>query len=173
MTEDELKDVCPACGVPAKAFEPYKSRVSEEREKMLSLHMHPIMVHFPQAFVVLALFFDILALFVRGDLYPTIVAGIQINTVFLPLGVIASIAVGLYDGKLRFKSVKTPVLKIKMKLGILYTVLSVIAAIIVLTMPLTTGVILVLIVLTFASMILAIVLGKMGSRLMNAAMGGK
>lgn len=172
MEADQLKDVCPACGVSAKVFEPYTSKISEQREKMISMHLHPIMVHFPQAFVVLALFFDVAALFLKGPLYEIAIAGIKINTVFLPLGVLAGALLGIYDGKLRFKRTNTPVLKFKIKLAILFQLLSVAAALIVLLQPLTRGVILLLIALTFVALVIAMVLGKTGSKLMGAAMKG-
>ncbi|MCK7505218.1 MAG: hypothetical protein MZV70_14775 [Desulfobacterales bacterium] len=48
--QGNIKDVCPACGVPAKMFEPYTNPVSLKRRKILDLHTHPVLVHFPQAF---------------------------------------------------------------------------------------------------------------------------
>ncbi|MCI0523539.1 MAG: hypothetical protein L0Y37_07800, partial [Bacteroidales bacterium] len=53
MEAGKLKDVCPACGMPAKAFEPYRERVALNRLFVLSLDMHPIAIHLSQTFVIL------------------------------------------------------------------------------------------------------------------------
>ncbi len=45
---DKIKEVCPACGVPAKMFAPFNSPISLKRRRILDLHTHPVMVHFPQ-----------------------------------------------------------------------------------------------------------------------------
>ncbi len=57
--ESKLGDRCPACGAPRAVFEPYTDRISGRRRKILDLHLHLIVIHFPQAFsaAVLALAF--------------------------------------------------------------------------------------------------------------------
>ena len=56
MKESELHKVgvCPACGMPAGAFEPYRERVSDYRKLILDLDIHPIAIHLSQTFVGLA-----------------------------------------------------------------------------------------------------------------------
>ena len=44
----KVGEICPACGVPAKMFEPYDDKVSEARRRMIDLHIHPVIVHSPR-----------------------------------------------------------------------------------------------------------------------------
>ena len=63
IKEQDLGQVCPACGMPKSAFEPYKENISPKRKFILGLDLHPIAVHFPQAFATilpLILIFNIL-----------------------------------------------------------------------------------------------------------------
>ncbi len=53
MVESDLKDRCPACGLPKTVFEPYVSNISSRRKFIIDQHIHPIVVHFPQVFVML------------------------------------------------------------------------------------------------------------------------
>ena len=52
MEADKLGDVCPACGLPRKVFEPYRERVSRNRLILLNLDLHPIAIHLSQALVI-------------------------------------------------------------------------------------------------------------------------
>jgi rubredoxin len=45
MEADKLKDVCPACGMSSRVFEPYRERVALNRLFILSLDLHPIAIH--------------------------------------------------------------------------------------------------------------------------------
>ena len=49
---DKLGDVCPACGMPRKVFEPYRERVSRNRLILLNFDLHPIAIHLSQALVI-------------------------------------------------------------------------------------------------------------------------
>ena len=57
-----LKNVCPACGVDKKFFEPLNDNISPLRRKILELHLHPIVVHFSVA-ISIFLFFAVLTSF--------------------------------------------------------------------------------------------------------------
>ena len=74
MEKGKLHDVCPACGVPAKMFEPYAERLSPRRRLILSLDLHPITVHFTQAFAITLPLLCLAALLVTGLLRATIAA---------------------------------------------------------------------------------------------------
>ena len=52
MEAGKLGDVCPACGLPRKVFEPYRERVSINRLRLLNLDLHPIVIHLSQAMVI-------------------------------------------------------------------------------------------------------------------------
>jgi len=121
MDASALKELCPACGVPASQLEAYDDRVKEGRRRLLDLHIHPVIVHAPQAFALALIILPpvILALG-RGE-----VAGLCRDTarvlgVALPFTVLAAFLSGLFDGKLRFRKTNTPLLMLKKILGLLF-----------------------------------------------------
>jgi uncharacterized membrane protein/rubredoxin len=115
--EGSVRDKCPACGVPAKMFEPYIDPVSEKRRKMLDIHIHPVMVHFPQASAFSLFMLALLAFFAPPAIKIALVDTIKVISFFLPLFIIMAFLTGLFDGKIRFRRVTTPFLKIKMMIG--------------------------------------------------------
>lgn len=116
IEEGRLGDVCPACGVPRNAFQPYKETVSDRRLRILNLHLHPIMVHFPQAFTGIIPVLLILSVFFY-QAYDEFLSTARVLAFFLPLTVLASIASGMIDGRVRFKKLTTPYLVKKILLG--------------------------------------------------------
>ena len=118
-------DVCPACGVPARMFEPYTDPVSEKRRRILDLHIHPVMVHFPQAS---AFSLPVLALAAFASppaVKSALLDAIKVISLFLPFLVVIAFAAGIEDGILRFRKVTTPFLKLKMMIGISFLALSI------------------------------------------------
>jgi O-antigen/teichoic acid export membrane protein/rubredoxin len=117
MAEGDVKDLCPACGMPKTVFEPYKEKVAERRKNLINLHMHPIVVHFPPVVATAIVGGLFLASWVgepwRGDL----LGAVELSILFMPASLIAALASGLFDGKLRFKKVTTPLLIRKMIAG--------------------------------------------------------
>jgi hypothetical protein len=85
MEAGKLKDVCPACGMPAKAFEPYRERVAINRLFVLSLDLHPIVIHMSQTFVImipLLIFFTRLFPDVENVLFTSV---LKFSIYFFPL----------------------------------------------------------------------------------------
>lgn len=123
-----VKDVCPACGVPAKMFELYTHPVSLKRRRILDLHSHPVLVHFPQAFALTLLFLSLLAYFVPKTVQDALGATMQVLSILLPFSVIGAIATGLLDGKLRFRKVTTPLLRRKIILSLIFFTIAVLLA---------------------------------------------
>lgn len=173
METGKIEDVCPACGVPSKVFEPYKLTISEDRYKWLSLHMHPIILHFPQAFVVTAMGLLLLSFIFTGTLRDQMVVVIQFNLIFLPLTVIMGAATGIKDGKLRFKKLSPPVLQFKIKLSLGFLALSIVTAVMAVVMPFTFTNTLIMFVLTLVQTGIAALLGRVGSKLIDAWIPGK
>jgi ribosomal protein L37E len=124
-----VKDVCPACGVPAKMFEPYTHPVSLKRRRLLDLHTHPVGVHFPQAFALTLLFLSLLAYFVPKAILPALGTTMQVLSILLPFSVVGAIATGLLDGKLRFRKVTTPLLRKKIFLSLIFFAIAVLLAV--------------------------------------------
>jgi hypothetical protein len=124
MEKGKVGDRCPACGVPAKMFLPHDERISPRRKLLLSLDIHPVLVHFPQAFTATILLLSIAGAAIHGTLHPIIQSTLRMLGVLLPFTVVLSFASGLFDGKIRFRKVITPLLIKKMILGGSYFLVS-------------------------------------------------
>jgi rubredoxin len=117
ITEGKLKDVCPACGVPRKMFEPWTDSVSGKRQALLEMGLHPMVIHFTAAFTA-----STFALSLFSLVFPRFLAGLATNmlvvmTAVLPLTVLAGWAAGVFDGRVRFRRATTPLLVRKMAMG--------------------------------------------------------
>jgi hypothetical protein len=122
---DKLGDVCPACGMPRKVFEPYRERVSRNRLKLLNFDLHPIAIHLSQALVI-----AIPVLVIITGLYkqfqPEILKSVLIFAVFIfPFTLVLAIITGIIDGLTRFKTLATPILRVKIIFSIIILILSV------------------------------------------------
>ena len=124
MEADKLGDVCPACGLPRKVFEPYRERVSINRLRLLNLDLHPIAIHLSQALVIAIPILTIITnLFTH--LQPEIMKSVLIFSVFLfPFTLLLAIVTGVTDGLTRFKTLKTPLLKVKIIFSLIILSLS-------------------------------------------------
>lgn len=173
MEEGKLGDVCPACGLPRKVFEPYRERVSNKRILLLNLDLHPIAIHFSQTFVgaipLLFLFIALFPGFYAEEL--TIVNKVMIIT--LPLTMIVAFLTGMVDGFTRFKTFKTPMLIRKIVLSGIITVLSGIASFLLITGGLTSSNKVIIIFLILGCLVCAVILGLMGKKLLNIILPGK
>lgn len=122
---DKLGDVCPACGLPRKVFEPYREKVSLNRLMILNLDLHPIAIHLSQALVVSIPAITILINLFSG-LYPEVLKNVLLFSVFVfPFTLALAIVTGIIDGLTRFKTLKTPLLRIKIIFSIIILILSV------------------------------------------------
>ena len=169
MEEKNLKDRCPACGVDRKAFEPWQSRVSEARENLLKLDIHPVMVHFPQAFCYSIPIFMLLGL-LSAPLKEPLFNAARVLAVGLPLAVIGSILTGILDGVTRFKKLTSLSLTRKLVLAATLFISSGLLSWLVLVsgfgrLPLVLG-------LLALSMACSAMLGLIGSRIATAKLPG-
>ncbi len=172
LKESELGDVCPACGLPRKVFEHYKERMSPGRRKILGLDMHPIAVHFPQT----TLIFGLQALLINiffPHFHPEVFLGTARFCAFIfPLTVLGAFVSGVIDGKFRFKSLQTPILKKKMNYSIIMTITSFSTPVIAWNGLTDMNTKILLIISGSIALFCGIVLGHVGKRLMNIGMGG-
>ena len=171
--EGKIKDVCPACGVPAKMFEPYTDTVTEKRRRILRLHIHPIIVHFPQSFAftlfVLAVLSFVAPPRINGVLYCTM----QVISSVLPFSLILALLTGLVDGKTRFRRVTTPFLKRKIIFGLSFLFTSILIAAVAFALQLSSVPAMALFtVLTIIALGFSIALGLIGDELMDAKLPG-
>lgn len=119
--EGKLKDKCPACGAPRAAFEPYTDPVSERRRKFLDLTIHPVAVHFPQAFATSLVILSLTPLIFSGVLGGLFLSTERILAVFLPLLVAAAMLAGILDGRARFKRIRRSlILKTKIAVAAMF-----------------------------------------------------
>jgi O-antigen/teichoic acid export membrane protein len=123
--EGNIKDACPACGVPAKMFEPYTDPLSEKRRRIIDLHSHPIIVHFPQAFALTLFFLAVLFFIAPSQIKDDLCYTMKVLSFFLPFFVVLSFLTGLLDGKTRFRKVTTPFLKKKIIIGLIFFITSI------------------------------------------------
>ena len=171
--EGKIKDVCPACGVPAKMFEPYTQPLSEKRRRIIDLHTHPIIVHFPQAFsltlFILAVLFIIAPVPVKDALCYTM----KVISFSLPFFVVLSFLTGLLDGKTRFRKVTTPFLKKKIIIGLIFFITSIALAFVAFSERLPSSPIHeYFTVLTIIAVACGTELGLIGGHLMEAKLPG-
>lgn len=172
MDESHLKDVCPACGVPRTAFVEYKPAISQKREDILNLHLHPISIHFPEAIAVFTCFFLFLGFIIGGKLESDLILVNKALFILFPFTVMAGFASGIYDAKIRFKKLTPPVLKRKIYLGILLFITSILSLILIFTDPYSTLEKVTLLLLSLVNLGNCVVLGNTGGKLIDSRMPG-
>jgi len=174
MEKDALGDVCPACGVKKEMFEPWEDKVGALRRLILDKHLHPVVVHAPQALTFLLL--------ILGASFPLFGAELQklylwpavvVMTWLLPISIVATILSGFFDAMVRYRKVATPALLQKQILGYLLLASSVVMTVVVaqgtfadLTVWLSY------VVANLVAMATSALLGIKGSKLTHAAMPG-
>jgi len=175
MPEGRLKDKCPACGVAAKAFEPWEDPLSEPRRRALALDLHPIAVHFPTAFVVSLIVIFVVGLVSRGAAAGLFLCAGRLMSLFLPLVVVLAFLLGVKDGLVRFRSVgRSEILKKKVLFGLLYFAFALALPLVVWlwgvdgAAPLAAA-----LVLAAAGLACNVVLSLLGTSVLSSAMPGK
>jgi rubredoxin len=122
---DKLGDICPACGMPRKVFEPYRERVSRNRLVLLNFDLHPIAIHLSQALVIAIPILTIVTNLFK-QFQPEILKNVLIFSVFVfPFTLILAIITGIVDGLTRFKTLATPILRVKIIFSLIILSLSV------------------------------------------------
>lgn len=165
---DKLGDVCPACGMPRKVFEPYRERVSKKRLMLLNFDLHPIAIHLSQSLVIaipiLVIITKLFPLF-----RPVILDSVIVFSVFVFPGTLAlAIITGVIDGLTRFKTLATPLLRVKIIFSFIILALSIAMFFIA---PHQEYFILT-IILSLLSLIAGIRLGLWGKKLINPILPG-
>jgi hypothetical protein len=126
MEADKLGDVCPACGMPRKAFEPYRERVSLNRLFLLKFDLHPIAIHLSQSLVILIPFLAVF-LNINDHFQPEILGSVLIFSIYVfPFTLVLAIITGVVDGITRFKSLNPPLLRVKIIFSLIILSLSII-----------------------------------------------
>jgi rubredoxin len=168
MEADKLGDVCPACGLPRKVFEPYREKVSRNRLTILNLDLHPIAIHLSQTLVIAIPFFIIITKYF-ADFQPVMMSNMLEFSVFVfPLTLTLAIITGIIDGLTRFKTLATPLLRVKiifsliilgLSIGIFFTAKN-------------EGLSILTIILSILSLAAGVQLGLWGKKLINVILPG-
>ena len=154
-------------------FEPYTHPVSENRRRILDLHTHPVLVHFPQAFALTLLLLSFCAFFAPVTIRGALSSTMQVLSFLLPFFAVMAIATGLMDGKIRFRKVTTPLLKQKIILSLLFLAISIALAILALSeQHLTSPIHFIYILLTLILSLCGAFLGLIGGKLLDAKFPG-
>ncbi len=172
MKKSELEKVgvCPACGLPHNVFEPYREKVSARRLFILSLDIHPIVIHLSQTFVAM-----IPVLMIAHLLFPRFIPEIlspviDFSIVVFPLTLIGAFISGIVDGLTRFKTLDTPLLKSKIYYGAAILILSFAMLLSLIFMP--EKYLVIDLVLSLGALFCAVKLGMMGKELLNVILPG-
>jgi hypothetical protein len=168
MEADKLGDVCPACGLPRKVFEPYREKVSRNRLLLLNLDLHPIAIHLSQALVV-AIPFLVIITHVFSNFQPEIMKSVLVFSVFVfPFTLMLAIITGIIDGLTRFKTLSTPLLRVKIIFSLIILTLSVLLFFI----AQNENNYILTIILSILSLASGIQLGLWGKKLINVILPG-
>jgi len=168
MEADKLGDVCPACGLPRKVFEPYREKVSRNRLMLLNLDLHPIVIHLSQAFVIAIPLLAIMRSFF-GSFQTEMISNVLLFSVFVfPFTLVMAIITGVIDGLTRFKTLATPLLRVKIIFSFIILTLSII---IFFVAPNENNYI-VTIILSILSLAAGVQLGLWGKKLINVILPG-
>ncbi|MCK9291778.1 MAG: hypothetical protein WCR58_01620 [Bacteroidales bacterium] len=168
MEADKLGDVCPACGMSRKVFEPYREKVALNRLRLLNLDLHPIAIHLSQTLVITIPVFIIISYMFVG-FHPELIINILQAAVFLfPFTLVLAMITGMIDGFTRFKTLNTPLLKIK----ILFSIIILILSVAMMVVGPKEGYGLWTFVLSVASLVAGIQLGLWGKKLINVILPG-
>jgi uncharacterized membrane protein len=148
--------------------------MSTARRRVLNFDLHPIAVHFPISFTVAILVFSVASIFFGDPIQGFIISTTKVMSLFLPLLVVIAFAVGLIDGRIRFRKFKnSQILKKKILYAALFLVFSLGLAISVWLGGLGTILLnSVAIVLSAASLACVVVLSLLGTQILNAAFPG-
>ena len=168
IREDKLNDVCPACGLPREVFEPYREKVSRNRKFLLNLDLHPIAIHLSQTFVVLVPILLVLNYYYpEFELY-SVHSVLDFCIDLLPFSLVLATISGVIDGVARFKSLKTPLLKVKIVISTIITSLSFILFYI--TPDSVYGI--ETFIISIVMLCFAVLLGLWGKKLLNVILPG-
>ncbi|OGV58367.1 MAG: hypothetical protein A2X49_13015 [Lentisphaerae bacterium GWF2_52_8] len=138
----------------------------------MSLDIHPVFAHFPQAFTFTVLVLSGLCLILSGETRDFLLVTLKTLAVCLPFTVILTFAAGLFDGKIRLKRLHTPLLIKKIVIGGLFIAFSAGGAVLICATPMTTPFMCGFAVLSFCSFLCSIALGLLGVKLLTTRLPG-
>jgi len=165
--DSEIKQVCPACGAPLSSFEHFEYGINEKRLSNLSLHLHPMMVHFPFSIATLSFVVLIVAFFMKADTNQAWILIEKIISILLPFTIIAAMATGLFDAKARLRDAIGRIQRQKIALGTFFLVTACILAILINYEVFSVFGIIAILILSVLGIVFSAMLGKRGASLLT------
>ena len=163
----------PVSSPMARAMGSQTERMSPFRKRILRLDLHPILVHFTQAFTATIPVLCLAALVGLPRIQAHLQSTILVLGFALPFVVIVSFLAGLLDGKIRFRRVTTPILRRKILFGLmLFLFACAILVVVLVRQPMDTTAIVNILALSLPAVGCSSYLGLLGVRLVNAAFPG-
>ncbi len=128
IEENSLGEICPACGSGRSEFASDTERMSPLRRALLDSRIHPMIVHFPQAFVIFLLVLSNIALFSRAPFHNNMILVVRYLAIPLPFFVAGAFLSGIIDAKARLKRLLTPILYSKIVAASIFFIASLASA---------------------------------------------
>lgn len=172
-TSDYADKPCPACGFPKTVWMEYKPRrLSNRRQQLLALHLHPIAVHFPIVASTGCFLVPLIALFMPYQMAYHVFDVVNMVSIIIPLLALIGGVSGMIGGKLRYKTVtKAPLLRQKLYVSILFLIITLIHSYYAITHTITAENAFVISIFGLIETILCAWLGKKGSHLFGTLFG--
>lgn len=164
--DSKIKQVCPACGAPLSSFEHYEYGINEKRLSNLSLHLHPMMVHFPFSIATLSFIVLIVTFLMKAGTNDAWILIEKIISILLPFTIIAAMASGVFDAKARLKNMSGAIQKQKIQTGTLFLVVSSISAILINYEVFSAFGIVAILLLGILGIICSVILGRKGESML-------
>lgn len=164
--DSKIKQVCPACGALLSSFEHYEYGINEKRLSNLSLHLHPMLVHFPFSIATLSFIVLLVAFFMKSGTNQAWILIEKIISILLPFTIIAAMATGLFDAKSRLRDAIGRLQRQKIKLGTAFLVNSCILAILINYEVFSVFGKIAILILSVLGILFSAMLGKRGASLL-------
>ncbi|WP_320129852.1 DUF2231 domain-containing protein [uncultured Sphaerochaeta sp.] len=164
-TEFEMKKACPACGASVTTFEPYEYTISDKRVNLLNMHIHPILVHFPQSLASLMLIFSIVSCIQHSS---NLLVTEKLLSIILPISVGLAAVAGMFDAMTRFRDRFGSIINQKRLFGFVFLISSTMTAFLINQDIFTILQNILIVILSFVSFACSAVLGKKGGTLLEA-----
>jgi len=164
--EGKIQHVCPACGALLTSFESYDYEIGDKRLSNLKMHLHPMLVHFPQSISILSFLVIVIVFLMKRNTNSEWILIEKIISIILPFTIIAAMASGVFDAKARLKNMTGAIQRQKIQIGTLFLVVSGISAILINYEVFTAFGIIAILLLGLISVICSILLGRKGESLL-------
>jgi len=165
--DSKIKQVCPACGAPLSSFEHFEYGINEKRLSNLSMHLHPMIVHFPFSIATLSFVVLLVIFLMKAGTNEAWILIEKIISILLPFTIIAAMATGLFDAKSRLKDVVGRLQRQKIKLGTSFLVTACISAILINYEVFSVFGIIAILILSVLGIVFSAMLGKRGASLLT------